>query len=167
MPAIGGSDRISIIGFRWDGTTYLYEAGQVIYTPVEDIDTWKFANDVNAYNWNHLHLQFLIFAGYLDQQLNAGSSYTLADATVIPSAAAKGAMDLLNAIKDSNTEEVTFFPAYQDSFGIVDTTSYAVNPLPSGEPILNAQQAGRFTPYTPIQFITKNSLDDYPSWANR
>ncbi|MEP0004587.1 MAG: hypothetical protein ABJ387_03460 [Balneola sp.] len=167
MPEIGGSDLVTIVAFEFGGSKYLFEVGGYNVDDIPEYKTWVSASRKNNATLDSLHLLFTFKAGYLDQQLNAGTTHTLADDTVEASATAIGVIDLLNALIDNNSNAVYFYPALEDGDGNNSQTKYEVVPEGNSNRLLNAVSAGRFTPSMPIKFKTKNPLDEYPSWLNR
>lgn len=166
MP-IGGSDRTKILAFEWGGDTYLFKGGRFGYRTAEDREDFQYSSLEHNFQFNAIDLYFVVFLGYLDQQLNAGTSYDLADTTTIAAAPAVGVIDVLNILKESNTTTVEFYPKLEDSFGVVDQTKYRVVTDQGEIDLMSARRGGRFTPYAPVQFKVKIPLQDYPQWANR
>lgn len=165
--ALTQSDRAKIIAFKWNSITYLFSAGAFTYKPIEDLQTWQYSNGQNGFNLNGLHLEFTLDLGYLDQQLNAGVSYTLPDTTVYASAASVGLADVLNALANSNTQDLFYWPMLVDSRDQVHNDNYQVLKTGSDFKIVEAKRAGRFQTFVPISFITKTQLTEYPDWVNR
>lgn len=164
MPA----DRIKTIAFEWSGNTYVFEAGKVIYEPEEDREDFQLANLDHDFQLNGIDLFFTVFLGYLDQQLNGGTSYQLHDSSTIGSAPSVGVVDVLNALIASNTTAVYFYPALEDNAGNVnDSTKYRVLTNNARFALIESQKAGRFNPYIPVLMKVKTPLWEYPSWANR
>lgn len=164
MPA----DRVKTIAFEWGGDTYVFSAGSIAYEPDEDREDFQLADFTHNYQFNKLDLYFTVFCGYLDQQLNAGSTYQLQDSSTISGAPAVGVVDVLNALLNSNTTSVYFYPALEDNDGNVNAgTKYEVQSNNARFALIESQRSGRFNPYIPVMMKVKTPLDAYPSWANR
>lgn len=164
MPA----DRVKTIAFEWSGDTYVFLAGRILYEPEEDREDFQYSNLDHDFQLDAIDLYFTVFCGYLDQQLNGGTSYQLQDSTVIASAPSVGAIDVLNALKDSNTTPVYFYPVMEDNDGnVFGDVKYRVLSNNARFALIEADRAGRFQTYFPVRMKIKTPLDAYPSWGNR
>lgn len=159
-------DRVKSIALAWDSNTYVFAAGAVLYNALADMEDWQLSSGKRHAVFNWLDLEFTISLGYLDQQLNAGTSYALQDGqTTISAAPTAGIITVLNALL---TEEVELYPLLEDNAGGVnETTKYKVLLADGRQTLLDARTNGRFTPYTPIKLITQTPLSSYPTWLNR
>lgn len=165
--AVSRADRAKTIALEWGGNTHVFSAGRFTILGQEDREDFQHSDGVHDFQFNWIDLVFVIYLGYLDQQLNAGVAYTLADMTQIAAAPAVGVIDVLNILKESNITTVQYYPKLEDNLDVVDLTKYRVLSLNNQTALMQAEQAGRFQPFVPVRMIVKTPLNDYPAFANR
>lgn len=162
--AIWQSMRVKIVGFQWGGQRRLYAVNRLRYRFREEMTKKTYIDGEKRNRIRWIDIEFMIGSSFRYDQVNAGSSYNLSNGSNQTSAPAAGFTEIYNRMITNN--DVLFFPLIDMGNGSVDlSTNYAIE-LVENNAQISANRAGFINAIPTLNFVLRQPLTQYPSWAN-